>query len=782
LFISLITARVLRIAGYPPAAAKPAHVSSYQEYSEAIMKRFNTPVVHHLAITAVTLAVLTACGGGGDGGGSSLGGAGVGLSAPSDQVVSAPVSDPTAKAPDDGVPNAANNAVAAVDRSARPMELPDTVWPSNYKLWFRPDAALKTFVGRGDVEIEVLKPVDAIVVAAHNLNFARGRTTLRKVSNPSEAIALIPTPQTLGDFVQLRLNDGQIAKGKYLLHMEWDGKIQFSDAEYCPPAEVARNPFCSAATGIFKVGLSTPEGVSSDAIVTQGETNYARQWFPGWDEPAFRHTFEISAEVPGDWKTVSNGAQIEATKLPDGYQRVAFEKTPSMPMYLTFFGGGKFDILADKFKNPLDGSEMPLRWFTPPGRSDWAKFAMEWTKVSMDYYYNYTGIPLPFKKFDTVAANDSYDNKPNTGFGGMENWGSIFEFADSVLTKPGDTPTLYSVTVVTHEVAHQWFGDLVTLDWWDNVWLNESFARWFERRTTIKFHPEYYSFSDYVLDKHNVIVADLKNTAVPVQRNLNDAGSFGFISPSIFVYNKGSHVLETIQNYIGEEAMQKGLRIYLKDYAFGNVTPSRLWSSLEKASNGKKVSEIGDSLIRQTGIPLLTVDAQCAGNSTYVNITQEAFPNQNLYPASTWTIPVTLAYGDSMEQRRTFVMSGNSTQIELPGCTAVLAGPTGQDYYVSNYSAPSWSALLAKAQNFAGNKPLLLNIERDAFRLLSVGRITQAQYDQIKGVLNLPAPLLAKTQVSEQKMAAVATGAEKEEYPHALRFQGSLKLRENEKR
>ncbi len=359
----------------------------------------------------------------------------------------------------------------------------------------------------------------------------------------------------------------------------------------------------------------------------------------------------------------------------------------------------------------------------------------------------------------------------------MENWGSIFEFADSVLTKPGDTPTLYSVTVVTHEVAHQWFGDLVTLDWWDNVWLNESFARWFERRTTIKFHPEYYSFSDYVLDKHSVIVADLKNTAVPVQRNLNDAGSFGFISPSIFVYNKGSHVLETIQNYIGEEAMQKGLQIYLKDYAYGNVTPSRLWSSLEKATD-KKVSAIGDSLIRQTGVPLLTVDAQCAGDRTYVAITQESFPNQNQYPASTWTVPVTLAYGDAMAQRKTFVMDSNRTNLELPGCTAVLAGPTGQDYYVSNYSAASWSALLAQAQNFAGNKPLLLNIERDAFRLLGVGRITQAQYDQIKGVLNLPTALLAKTQESQQRMAAVDAGA-KEEYPHALRFQGSLKLREN---
>lgn len=161
------------------------------------------------------------------------------------------------------------------------------------------------------------------------------------------------------------------------------------------------------------------------------------------------------------------------------------------------------------------------------------------------------------------------------------------------------------MSVVTHEVAHQWFGDLVTLDWWDNVWLNESFATWFEKRTMIKFHPEYFDASDFVLDKHKVIVADLKDSAVPVQRNLNDAGAFGFINPSIFVYNKGSHVLETVQNYIGEEAMQNGLRSYLKAHAFGNVTPSRLWHSLEQATD-KKVADIGDSLIRQTGVPLLT--------------------------------------------------------------------------------------------------------------------------------------------------------------------------------
>eukprot|EP01034_Spumella_vulgaris_P043012 gene43011-53374_t len=126
---------------------------------------------------------------------------------------------------------------------------------------------------------------------------------------------------------------------------------------------------------------------------------------------------------------------------------------PHEPVFIEF-GGGKFDILEDTFKSPLDGKTMPLRWFTPPGRSTWATFAMEWTKVAMDYYHKYTGIPLPFDKFDTVAANDSYDNKPNTGFGGMENWGSIFEFADSVLTK-FSSPELTKCLVVAAQTVAQ---------------------------------------------------------------------------------------------------------------------------------------------------------------------------------------------------------------------------------------------------------------------------------------------------------------------------------------
>ncbi|WP_394825861.1 M1 family metallopeptidase [Pendulispora albinea] len=727
------------------------------------MKLLFKPIITKVAVTTLALSPIAACSGSDDSFGSGLQGAGS---------TNPPTSTrhPSADCPGaPGKPGGGPGDLPAIDKSAKPMELPDTVWPKNYKLWFRPDAALKTFIGRADVEIEVRKPVDAITVAAHGITFARDRSTLRNRSNPSKAIPLIPTPQTLGDLVQLRLNSGQIAPGTYQLHMEWDGKIQFSDAEYCPPEEVVRNPFCSAATGIFKVGLSTPEGVSSDAIVTQGETNYARQWFPGWDEPAFRLTFEVTAEVPGEWKAVSNGASLPPIKLPDGYQQVSFEKTPAMPSYLLFFGGGKFDVLEEDLTSPLDGSLVRLRWFTPPGRSSWASFAMQWTKEVTAYYYKYTNAPLPFKKLDTIAANDSYNNKPRTSFSGMENWAAIFENADRVLTKPGDTPTRGTVSLITHELAHQWFGDLVTPDWWDNVWLNESFATWFANRTMIQFHPEYYTFTDYVNGKVPVFDADVLATALPVQRNLSDAGSFGFFRPSVFVYTKGNYVLQTLENYLGAEGMRKGLQIYLKDYGFGNGTPERLWRSLEQGS-GKKVAAIGDSFIRQTGMPLVTLDTECVGRTTHVSIAQQAFPNQNAYPASRWNVPLTIAYGDTLKERKTIVLTEGGTRIELPGCTAVVANPTGLDYYVSNYSGPAWSHLLAKVQSVASNKPLLTNIVNDATRLLAARLISQAQFDQIKNVINLPAPLQADTLNALE---------DAHNPPHPLHYRGEMKLREN---
>lgn len=667
-------------------------------------------------------------------------------------------------------PTAPIVADASINKSVPPVELPDTVTPINYKLWFRPNPALSSFDGRADVQIKVLKSVNAITIAGHRIKFTNGSITLQPGN-----IQLIATPQDDGDFYQLRPVSGQIAAGNYSLHMEWSGIINFKTYDD-PVAKTGGScgndpyPGCSAAEGVFRVDLKSTDGTTSGAILTQGESNLSRQWFPGWDEPAFRPTYEVSAEVPQNWNVVSNAAEKPAVNVDSGYKLVSFEKTPPMPSYLLFFGGGQFDILEDDFASPLpDHKGLHLRIFTPPGMRDWAKPAMQQTKQALDYYYRYTGIPLPLTKFDTIAANDAFKAQKDLNFGGMENWGAILEFADDILPPPGTPMSDYGVTVLTHEAAHQWFGDLVTLDWWDDVWLNESFATFFENKTKVRFFPDRFSWVDDVKNKYAVINADLKSTSFPVQPNFNGWASNDFVlSASAFTYDKGGHVLKMLENYLGEEVLRKGLQSYLADYALGNGTPKRLWDELAKAS-GEPMVAIGDSFVRQTGVPLLSLDTQCdlTTNQTVVTLKQSPFPNQNQYPGTQWTIPLTLAYGDGLSARKTVAMKDTQMQVRLNGCSAVLADPSGLDYYVTNYSNNAWSQLLT--QGNALKDPVLLTSLQLEAKLLVKNGLADPSRDSSIGSLGSTATPLAR----QLLMTAPTT----QSLRPTIRYQGKFKLK-----
>lgn len=673
-----------------------------------------------------------------------------------------------------GNPNAASTpaapqpAASNVDKSVRPVEMPDTVVPVNYRLWFRPNDALNAFDGRADVEIKVLKPVSSIVVAGHRIKFTNGRVTLQPGN-----VQLIATPQDKGDFYQLRPASGTISPGTYSLHMEWSGIINFKT--YDDPVNHTGGscgddpyPGCSAAEGVFRVDLKATDGTTSGAILTQGETNLARQWFPGWDEPAFRPTYEITAEVPQNWRVVSNGAEKPSTNVGGGYKLVSFEKTPPMPQYLVFFGGGLFDTYEDDFSSPLpDGKGLHLRVFTPPGMRDWAQPAMQRTKQALDFYYRYTGIPLPLTKFDTVAANDAFKAEKNLNFGGMENWGSILEFADDILPEPGKPMSRYGNQVLTHEVAHQWFGDLVTTDWWDNVWLNESFARFFEVKTTIQFFPDEFSWLDQVTNKYRVIARDIGPNAFPVAPNFNGWASNDFVvSASTFVYNKGAHVLKTIENFVGEQPLRSGLQQYLTDYSFGNGTPKRLWDAVSK-STGQAVGPIGDSYTRQTGVPLVTLDTQCdlTKNQTVVTLKQQPFPNKNPYPGTQWTVPITLAYGQGLANRTTYALKDTQAQIRVDGCTGVVADPSGLDYYVVNYSDAAWSGLLTQV-NRSTDPVLLANLKSEAALLVANNLAPASRSTSIGSVASPAAMKLRQTPTFD----GITTP---QEHP-ALRYQGKF--------
>ncbi len=707
-------------------------------------------------LLATTLA-LGACGGSDDSGLTSSKTAQAGATAPAAQ--------PALSAPSPVV------ADASVNKSVPPVELPDTVKPINYKLWFRPNADLSSFDGRADVEIQVTKNVDQIVIAGHRIKFVNGKTTLQPGN-----VQLIATPQDDGDFYQLRPVSGQIHAGNYSLHMEWSGIINFKT--YDDPAtktggSCGNDPYpgCSAAEGVFRVDLKGTDGSTSGAILTQGETNLARQWFPGWDEPAFRTTYEVSADVPQQWRVVSNAAEKPSVNVDSGYKRVSFEKTPPMPQYLLFFGGGMFDTLEDDFVSPLhDGKNLHLRIFTPPGMRDWAIPAMQQTKQALDYYYRYTGIPLPLTKFDTIAANDAFKEQKDLNFGGMENWGAILEFADDILPQPGTPMSDYGVTVLTHEAAHQWFGDLVTLDWWDDVWMNESFATYFENKTKILFFPDRFSWTDEVKTKYAVMSRDLRNTSFPVQPNFNDWASNDFVlSASPFTYDKGGIVLKMLENYLGDGVMRRGLQQYLADYSFGNSTPKRLWDELAKAS-GEPMVAIGDSFVRQTGVPLVSLDTQCdlTSNETVVTLKQSPYPNQNLYPGIQWTIPITLGYGEGFARRKTVAMKDTQMQVRVNGCTGVVADPSGLDYYVTNYGDNAWSQLLA--QSSALTDPVLLtNLQMEAKMLVNSGLADPSRATSI-GSITPPVTAMARRQM--------LVAPQVETVRPVLRYQGKLKSRD----
>lgn len=281
-----------------------------------------------------------------------------------------------------------------------------------------------------------------------------------------------------------------------------------------------------------------------------------------------------------------------------------------MLLYLLFFGGGMFDIYEDDFMSLLLGGKggLYLCVFMLLGMSEWVKLVMDCIKQVFDYYYCYMGILLLFMKFDMVVVNDVFKEQKDLNFGGMENWGLIFEFVDDILLQLGQLMLYYGNEVLMYEVVYQWFGDFVIIDWWDNVWFNELFVMFFEMKMMIQFFFDEFSWFDQVKNKYCVINCDIGLNVFLVVLNFNDWVLNDFVlSVSVFMYDKGGYVLKMFENYFGEQMLCKGLQQYLVDYLFGNGMLKCLWDVLLKES-GQVVGLIGDSYVCQIGVLLILFD------------------------------------------------------------------------------------------------------------------------------------------------------------------------------
>lgn len=562
-------------------------------------------------------------------------------------------------------------APGATPAALATTQLPRSVRPSHYDVALTPDAAHATFTGRVTITLDVLAPTDTITLNAAELAFTRVALTSAAGGAPIMANVSVDAAAQTATFRFAR----PVAKGSYRLALDYTGVIG------------------QQAVGLFSLDYDTPAG-KKRALYTQFENSDARRMIPSWDEPAYKASFTLEVTVPAGQMAVSNMPVATTTALPDGRNLVKFAATPKMSTYLLFFGLGEFE------RATADAGGTQVGVITTKGGAAQAAFALDASKAILGEYNSYFGVHYPLPKLDNIAAPGR-----SQFFGAMENWGAIFTFEYAMLLDPaistqGDKQEVFAVAA--HEMAHQWFGDLVTMQWWDDLWLNEGFASWMESRMTARLHPEWNTALGAVGVREGAMARDSVATTHPVVQHVATVEQASQAFDAI-TYAKGESVIRMLENYVGPEAWRNGVRAYMREHAYKNTVSDDLWREIDKAA-GKPVSAIAHDFTLQPGVPLIRVDAAvCKGSSTSVELTQGEFSrDQPDKKALRWRVPVTLQTAGSSRQARALVTGGKAT-VSVPGCGTLIVNAGQSGYYRTLYAPTHFRAL---ATGFAGFAPI----------------------------------------------------------------------------
>jgi aminopeptidase N len=567
---------------------------------------------------------------------------------------------------------------------ATTTQLPRTVRPTHYDVAIFPDAASLTFSGRVAIAIEVLQPTASITLNAAALSFANVSLS----GGPGSAAFAKP---------QVRLDeaaetatfsfDHSIPKGNYRLSIDYTGRI------------------ATQAAGMFAIDYDTAAG-RKRALYTQFENSDARRVIPSWDEPSYKATFALEAVIPSDEMAVSNTPIAQKTDLGGGRSRVRFEPSPKMSTYLLFFALGDFERSTAR----VGGTELGV--ITRKGMTSQALFALESSQLILREYNDYFAIPYPLAKLDNIAAPGR-----SQFFGAMENWGAIFTFEFAMLIDPSfatQIDTERAFAMAAHETSHQWFGDLVTMRWWDDLWLNEGFANWMESRTTARLHPEWNTALLTVAGRERAMGRDALATTHPIVQHIETVEQASQAFDDI-TYDKGEAVIGMLEAYVGADAWRAGVRRYLKAHAYGNTVSDDLWKEIEAAA-GKPVAMIAHDFTLQPGVPMIRVeDAACAAGRTTLRLTQGEFSKDQPHKAPlAWRVPVVVRpLGAAAPVRK--LLTGGKATLTVPGCAPVIVN-AGQKGYYRTLNAP-WQ-FAAIVQSFASVAPIdQLGILSDSWSL-----------------------------------------------------------------
>ena len=569
---------------------------------------------------------------------------------------------------------------------ATPGKLPKTVVPLHYAIELTPNLESLAMAGNEAVEIEVREPTARLTLNAVEIAF--DAVSVDDDAQRAE-IALDPTAETATfTFSQ------PLAAGTHRLRIGFRSRIN------------------SFGRGLYFVDYPTDTG-RKRMLSSQLEPTDARRIFPCWDEPAFKASFALTVSVPRAFLAVGNMPVDREEPVGTNLKRVTFAPTPKMSSYLFVFATGELERLT------AQAGSVTVGVVTTFGKSRQGRFALDNAVKLLDYYNGYFGVPYPLPKLDLIAVPG--------GFGGaMENWGGIVFFESLLLFDPATSPEALRrriFSILAHEMAHQWFGDLVTMGWWDNIWLNEGFASWMQAKAESHFYPQWRPWLNGNGSKQFAMALDARRTSHPIQQPVAD-DSEAITTFDGITYSKGQAFIRMLENYLGESAFRDGIRQYIAAHAYGNTTTADLWQALESAA-GKPVTDIATSFTEQDGVPLIVAETRCDGDTQRLTLRQERFtivPSdvRDIPPPRSWQIPIAVGAGRGTQATQILLLNG-SIEIAAGSCgepVKVNLGDVG--YYRVEYGPNSRAALIGALASMAPEDRL--QIIADGWALMQSGR------------------------------------------------------------
>lgn len=508
------------------------------------------------------------------------------------------------------------------------VRLSPYVLPIRYDLTLQPDFASFVFSGEETVLLQLEKPTKSITMHAVNLKI-KSATVVEKKETKKAKVSFDKKAQT----VTFTFSNA-LPKGKVCLHIVFSGMLS------------------DTMTGFYRSKYEH-NGKEEYIATTQFESTHAREAFPCIDEPAKKAIFRVKLIIPKDMTAISNTLE-ETTAEENGFAVVTFADSPKMSTYLLAFVIGKFEYIEGKTKEGVK-----VRVFVTPGKKKQAAFALDVACKTLSYFQKFFAIPYPLPTMDLIAI-------PDFAAGAMENWGAVTYRETALLVDPENSSTVskqYVALVIAHELAHQWFGNLVTMEWWTHLWLNEGFASYIEYLALDHLFPEWYVWTQFVLMDHAEALKldSLKNTH-PIEVPVSHPDEINEIFDAVS-YSKGASIIRMLAEYIGEENFRKGLQHYLKKFAYKNARTEDLWKSLEIVSK-KPVGTIMKQWTGKAGYPVIQVHEK--GDN--VVLTQRRFfespiSRKEVHDTTTWSVPISVVTPKQKKPQFTLL---NKKSISVP--------------------------------------------------------------------------------------------------------------------